>query len=174
MATDNRTKKKTAVEKKISSDDVAFVERVKQLVRLVERSNIDQLEVAFDSERMVSIVKNPPVPALNYNPVETQRIASAPAPAPATIEKKEAGEEKSPAIEIRAPIVGTFYRKPSPDAEPYAKEGDNVQKGQVVCIIEAMKIFNEIRSQVSGKVKKIMVEDGHPVEYDQVLFLLEP
>jgi acetyl-CoA carboxylase biotin carboxyl carrier protein len=97
--------------------------------------------------------------------------ASAPAPAP----KPEAPkEDTSKYVEVKAPIVGTFYRAPSPDAEPFVKEGDTVKKGQVLCIIEAMKLMNEIESEVSGVVRKILVSNGEPIEYGQVLFLIEP
>jgi len=71
-------------------------------------------------------------------------------------------------------MVGTFYRAPSPDAQPYVREGDVVKKGQVVCIIEAMKLMNEVESKVAGRIEKILVENAHPVEYGQPLFLLEP
>lgn len=77
-------------------------------------------------------------------------------------------------IEVKSPIVGTFYRSSSPDKPPYIKVGDTIEVGSVVCIVEAMKLFNEIESEVSGKVVKVMVEDATPVEYDQVLFLVEP
>jgi acetyl-CoA carboxylase biotin carboxyl carrier protein len=83
-------------------------------------------------------------------------------------------EDASRYIEVKAPIVGTFYRAPSPEAEPFVKEGDAVKKGQVLCIIEAMKLMNEIESEVSGVVRKILVSNGEPVEYGQVLFLIEP
>ncbi len=100
------------------------------------------------------------------------------APAPAPVEAApEAGAEEGDCpgcVEITAPIVGTFYRKPAPDAEPFVNVGDRVEKGQVVCIIEAMKLFNEIESEVSGIVRKVLVEDGEPVEYGQPLFLVEP
>ncbi|RIH90193.1 Biotin carboxyl carrier protein of acetyl-CoA carboxylase [Calidithermus terrae] len=77
-------------------------------------------------------------------------------------------------MEVKAPIVGTFYRAPSPDAEPFVKEGDTVKKGQVLCIIEAMKLMNEIESEVAGVVRKVLVNNGEPVEYGQVLFIIEP
>jgi len=83
-------------------------------------------------------------------------------------------EDASRYIEVKAPIVGTFYRAPSPEAEPFVKEGDAVKKGQVLCIIEAMKLMNEIESEVSGVVRKILVSNGEPIEYGQVLFLIEP
>ncbi|KOX90874.1 Biotin carboxyl carrier protein of acetyl-CoA carboxylase [Thermus aquaticus] len=114
-----------------------------------------------------------PVPAPAPVPVP------APAPAPAPAEAAPAPEapkadECPGCVEIRAPIVGTFYRAPAPDAPPYVKEGDRVEKGQVLCIIEAMKLMNEIESEVSGIVRKILVENGEPVEYGQPLFLIQP
>ncbi len=90
-------------------------------------------------------------------------------------EVPEEEEEFPPHLEvIRSPIVGTFYRAPSPDAPPYVEEGDVVEKGQVLCIVEAMKIMNEIESDVKGRIVKILVENAQPVEYGQPLFLIEP
>ena len=91
--------------------------------------------------------------------------SSSPPPAPAA---------KETLIEIRSPIVGTFYRSASPDKPVYVKPGDTIEVGTVVCIVEAMKLFNEIESEVAGKVVKILVEDASPVEYDQLLFLIDP
>ncbi|WP_337869675.1 acetyl-CoA carboxylase biotin carboxyl carrier protein [Meiothermus sp.] len=114
----------------------------------------------------------PAAPAVGPAPA----AAPAPAtPAPAPAPKAEAHrEDTSKYVEVKAPIVGTFYRAPSPEAEPFVKEGDTVKKGQVLCIIEAMKLMNEIESEVSGVVRKIMVSNGEPIEYGQVLFLIEP
>lgn len=81
---------------------------------------------------------------------------------------------KGDLLEIKSPIVGTFYRAPSPDKDPYVKVGDVISSGDVVCIVEAMKLFNEIESDISGKIVKVMVDDATPVEYDQVLFLVDP
>ena len=88
--------------------------------------------------------------------------------------KAEKVAEEGKYIEVKSPIVGTFYRSPSPDKPVYLKVGDTIEVGSVVCIVEAMKLFNEIESEVAGKVVKVMVEDASPVEYDQVLFLVEP
>ncbi|MDR8391031.1 acetyl-CoA carboxylase biotin carboxyl carrier protein [Aliifodinibius sp. S!AR15-10] len=84
----------------------------------------------------------------------------------------EAKEEKVDGDVVKSPIVGTFYRSPSPDSEAFVQTGDSVEKGQTLCIVEAMKIMNEIESEYSGEVKKILVEDGEPVEYDQPLFVI--
>ncbi|MCL4163778.1 UNVERIFIED_CONTAM: hypothetical protein GTU68_053485, partial [Idotea baltica] len=77
-------------------------------------------------------------------------------------------------IEIKSPIIGTFYRSSSPDKPPFLKVGDSVAKGDIVCIVEAMKLFNEIESEVSGKIVKVLIEDAQPVEYDTPLFLVDP
>lgn len=111
--------------------------------------------------------------------IQPQAVAPAQNPAPSSaptlVPKPEASkEDTSKYVEVRAPIVGTFYRAPSPDAEPFVKEGDTVKKGQVLCIIEAMKLMNEIESEVSGVVRKILASNGEPIEYGQVLFLIEP
>lgn len=86
------------------------------------------------------------------------------------------GDQEAPDefLEIKSPMVGTFYRSPSPDKPPFIKVGDQIEKGDVVCIVEAMKLFNEIESEISGKIVKVVSEDAAPVEYDQVLFLIDP
>lgn len=86
----------------------------------------------------------------------------------------EAEESTGNLLEIRSPIVGTFYRSASPDKPPYVKVGDSIAAGDVVCIVEAMKLFNEIESEVSGKIVKVLIEEAKPVEYDQVLYLVDP
>jgi len=105
-----------------------------------------------------------------------QAVVADPAPVADTPKASEPASSEAPEsnyLEIRSPIVGTFYRSSSPDKPPYLKVGDKVNVGDVVCIVEAMKLFNEIESEVSGTIVKMMVEDASPVEYDQVLFLVE-
>ncbi|NDC78604.1 MAG: acetyl-CoA carboxylase biotin carboxyl carrier protein, partial [Chitinophagia bacterium] len=107
--------------------------------------------------------------------------APAPAPLPAPAQSYEATEKPAAKsvkddnlVTIKSPMIGTFYRRPSPDKPLFAEVGDEVSVGKVVCIIEAMKLFNEIESEVSGRIVKILVEDATPVEYDQPLFLVDP
>lgn len=115
-------------------------------------------------------------------PPAPQHAAPAPAAVPqpkAEQESKKADVESAPQsdkkyLEIKSPIVGTFYRSPSPEKGPYVKVGDPIKQGDVVCIVEAMKLFNEIESDVTGTIVKVVVEDAQPVEYDQVLFLVDP
>jgi acetyl-CoA carboxylase biotin carboxyl carrier protein len=112
-----------------------------------------------------------------HAPMQVAAPASAPAP---SVQKGSAKKEAAPAadesklITIKSPMIGTFYRSSSPDKPAFASVGDEIKKGQTICIIEAMKLFNEIESEFSGKIVKVLVEDSTPVEYDQPLFLVEP
>lgn len=105
-------------------------------------------------------------------------VATAPAPQPSTPATPQAPKSEAPIagnlIEIKSPMIGTFYRTANPDSPPFVSVGDSISKGQTLCIIEAMKLFNEIESEVSGTIVKVMVDNANPVEYDQVLFLVEP
>ena len=108
-------------------------------------------------------------------PVHPTATPSAPQPDLPSLENQPSTTEtKTNYIEIKSPMVGTFYRSSSPDKPPFIKVGDPVDEGSVVCIVEAMKLFNEIESEVKGTIVKVMVEDAQPVEYDQVLFLVDP
>lgn len=125
------------------------------------------------------IIQMPPVQqAYNPQPQATQPPAPEPPALQTDLPKpeasaKEAANKDGNYLEVRSPIVGTFYRSASPEKPPYIKVGDTIEAGQVVCIVEAMKLFNEIESEIGGKVVKVLVEDAQPVEYDQVLFLVE-
>ena len=106
--------------------------------------------------------------------VQAPSAGSAPAPAAANSDDDQAIEDESNYLAVKSPMVGTFYRSPSPDKPVYVKIGDTIASGDTVCVIEAMKLFNEVESEVSGKIVKVLVEDAQPVEYDQVLFLVDP
>ncbi len=114
----------------------------------------------------VEVTPAAPAPA----PVAAPAPAATPAPAPA----ESAAETPSNLVEIKSPMIGTFYQTPNPDADPFVSEGSSIKAGDTVCIIEAMKLFNEIESEVSGKIVKILVANATPVEYDQPLFLVDP
>ncbi len=148
---------------------------IKKLVKLVDTSEITDLEIEEEGLR-VKIAKK--IRGINVA-AQPQAFISQPAAAEQKITEKTAEdnagkEEKADNIhEIKSPIVGTFYRAPAPDADPYAQVGDTVSAGSVLCIVEAMKLMNEIESDVSGKIVKILVENGKPVEYNQPLFLIQ-
>jgi len=139
------------------------------------------------SKRETTVVSSqqPVIPVPTVPPAVQQPVAQPQAPtgesappvqpaAPAEKGAREASEGDSNLQEIRSPIVGTFYRSPAPEKPPYVKVGDTIEVGAVVCIVEAMKLFNEIEAEIGGKIVKVMVEDAQPVEYVQVLFLVEP
>ncbi len=157
---------------------------ITDLIKLVNKTDLSEVKLK-DKDFEISIRTS------NFQPKGTQVVqasaapmvqmpASAPAPvapaAPAAEKATSKPVEKSTEnlLEVKSPIVGTFYRSASPDKPAYAKVGDSIEKGDTVCIVEAMKLFNEIESEVSGTIVKVMVEDAAPVEYDQVLFLVDP
>ncbi|HNR66809.1 MAG TPA: acetyl-CoA carboxylase biotin carboxyl carrier protein [bacterium] len=157
------------------------VDKIREYIKIVEASGIDELEITTWWGKRIRIRKTAkaqavsPVAASDSLPLSQVTALKSIQP------DDSSASEKSPAaagdnrkmLEFKAPIVGTFYRAPSPDAEPYIKEGDQVSPGKVLCIIEAMKLMNEIEAEVDGRIAKILVENGQPVEYNQPLFLIE-
>ena len=156
---------------------------IRTLIRLVEESNIDSLEVSRWGRKIkISgkgaansnghsdgpvVMQSPPpsatpaAPAPNHGPAPPEAAPAAP-------------EETTGLVEIKSPMVGTFYAAPAPDADPYVSLNEKITVGQVVCIVEAMKLMNEIESEVSGRVVKVLAENTKPVEFGQVLFLVDP
>ena len=146
------------------------IRKVKKLIELLEESDIDELEI-HEGEESVRISRHSSTPAVAQQPV----YAAAPAPAPAA---PAAAEEEAPACPrytgtvARSPMVGTFYRAGSPTAESFVEVGQTVKKGDVLCIVEAMKMMNHIEAEVGGVIDSILVDNGQPVEYDQPLFTI--
>ncbi len=151
---------------------------IRRLVKLVETSGISELEIEESESRIYISKYGSAAPgAVNYTvsaPQHTpaQQVAPQPVTTPTPEATPAATNEKL--HEIKSPIVGTFYRSPAPDADSYVKVGDRVEQGSVLCIVEAMKLMNEIECDISGTVAKIMVDNGKPVEYGQLLFLVKP
>jgi acetyl-CoA carboxylase biotin carboxyl carrier protein len=140
---------------------------VKALIRLMDRHELEELEVA-DGDRRVRLRRRAPdAPRPRLGSAAGVPAGKAPAAQPLP-------DETAGLIPITAPMVGTFYRAPAPGADPYVREGGLVQKGTVVCLIEAMKLMNEIEAEVAGRIVRILVENGHAVEFGQTLFLVEP
>jgi acetyl-CoA carboxylase biotin carboxyl carrier protein len=150
---------------------------IKKLIKMVEQSEVTEFSVQ-EGDLKIKISKNSPQTSqvqYQHIPVDVTRNTGTSSPVQSEDIKIQPGvESKSNYHEIRSPIVGTFYRAPSPDADSYAQVGDVISQGTVLCIIEAMKLMNEIESDVNGKIVKILVENGTPVEYSQPLFLVEP
>ena len=145
------------------------IEKIRAIIEALERTDITKFEYQDDDERLV-IRRGRGAVTATVTP-----IAAAPAPvaaaAPAPAAKAEA--EQKPGHIVTSPFVGTFYRAPSPESPPYVDVGQMVQKGQTLCIVEAMKLMNEIEAEVSGRIAEIFVENGEPVEFGQPLFRIE-
>jgi len=157
------------------------LKEIQQLIEIVNGSSLDEV-IIKQNESEITLRRNsskaqavlPTAPAV-AQPVQAVQPVQRPAavqeqPAPTASEPSAAGD----LVEIHSPIVGTFYSSPSPDAEAFVNEGDKVKAGDVLCIIEAMKLMNEIEAEGSGTIVEILVENGQPVEYNQVLFRIKP
>lgn len=150
---------------------------IKKLVKIVDTSGITELEIEQDGLRVKvgKMANNSQAVVQPQTVVHTQpMIPTAASPVAAEAQVTEEKAESENMYEIKSPIVGTFYRAPAPDADAYVQVGDSVNVGTVLCIVEAMKLMNEIESDVGGKIVKILVENGKPVEYNQPLFLIQP
>jgi acetyl-CoA carboxylase biotin carboxyl carrier protein len=151
--------------------------QIQELIKLINGSNIGEVSVEQKDFRITIKQKEEhvtqkmsPVQQMPSQPI----VQQAPQQALPQQSTEKAADTNSNTITIKSPMIGTFYRRPSPDKPNFIEVGDDVAIGKVVCIIEAMKLFNEIESEVSGRVVKILVEDSSPVEYDQPLFLVQP
>ncbi len=155
------------------------IKEIQDLIKFVSRQNVTEVEIeqkdfkiTIKSEEKKSdaqqILVQAPVAAA------PQAIAAAPVTAPAAPVAAPPVEEESKYITVFSPMIGTFYRSPGPDKDNFVSVGDTIKVGDVVCIIEAMKLFNEIEAEISGKIVKVLVDDSTPVEYDQPLFLVDP
>ena len=162
---------------------------VKKLIEIIDESTVDSIEITSDKGMKIRISKSPqqrgavqvaaplPMPALVPAPAPVGRVT--PAQGVSAVNEAEpapAHEAPKPAtfLEVKSPMVGTFYKSPEPGAKAYVAVGDRVSKGQILCIIEAMKIMNEIESEYSGVIREILAQDAQPVEYGQVLYKIDP
>ena len=148
------------IRRRARHDAAEVTDLVRRLGKLLDELRLTEAEVSLGDMR-----------------VRVQRAAASPSAAPSTTAMPEPVvivERAGNMVTVEAPMVGTFYRASAPTAEPYVREGDVIKEGQIVCVIEAMKLMNEIEAKVAGRVAKILVENGHAVEYGQPLFLIEP
>ena len=154
---------------------------IKRLIKLVEASNIEELEVQEEGFQIrISKGKGTVAaqPAMNVTGLQPPQSQAGPPPQfETTVQEAKiesvSKDETDNTMEICSPMVGTFYRAPAPDANPYVEVGSTIQAGKILCIIEAMKLMNEIEAEISGKIVKILVENTQPVEYNQPIFLVE-
>lgn len=163
---------------------------IQELIKFVAKAGVTEVEIE-NKDFKITIksempkkkgLAEPVIQQIQVPVAQPQVVAPAPvtapapaaAPAPTPVAETPAAEDNSNLIEVKSPMIGTFYRRPSPDKDPFKDVGDSIKEGDVVCVIEAMKLFNEIESEVSGKIVKFLVDDNSPVEYDQPLFLVDP
>ncbi len=166
---------------------------IQEIIKMVSKAELTEFKMKDDgfelSIKTKTYEKNGGTPVVAAQPVVTMTTPAAPvlqaAPPvvteaakaeaqPAAASPADDGTAATNLVEVKSPIIGTFYRSPSPDKPAFINVGDTIKKGDVVCIVEAMKLFNEIESEVSGKIVKVLVEDAQPVEYDTPLFLVDP
>ena len=169
---------------------------IQDLIKFVARAGVTEVEIEQKEFKLTiksempkgrgkkeeQVVQTIQVPAavpqmVQAAPVAAAPVTAAPAPAPAPAAPAAPAalaEDTSNLVEIKSPMIGTFYRRPSPDKDVFAEVGDVIKPGDTVCVIEAMKLFNEIESEVQGKIVKVLVDDNSPIEYDQPLFLVDP
>lgn len=163
------------------------IKEIQDLIKFVAKSGVSQVDIeqkdfkitikteAEHREEKQIIVQAAAPAAMPVAAAPAAIPAAAPvAAAPAAPQAATPASDDSKYVTVKSPIIGTFYRSPSPDKDPFVSVGDTIATGDTVCIIEAMKLFNEIESEVSGKIVKVLVDDSSPVEYDQPLFLVDP
>jgi len=162
------------------------IKEIQSLIKFVAKSGATEVKLETDDIKITirtGAFNAQPETTTYVQQIPVSAAPAAPSSAPAPVAGAEASEasadassteEDSRYITIKSPIIGTFYRKPSPDKPPFIEVGANISQGDVLCVIEAMKLFNDIESEVSGKIIKVLVEDSSPVEFDQPLFLVDP
>tara|TARA_B100001778_G_scaffold324791_1_gene319549 strand:+ start:1736 stop:2209 length:474 start_codon:yes stop_codon:yes gene_type:complete len=154
------------------------LKEIQNLIKFVARSGASEVSLEMEDVKITIKTSDSSTPIVVQEPIvvpQQQVIASTPS-TPQVVDStpESSSEEDSNLITIKSPIIGTFYRKPSPDKPSFVEVGDVISEGSVLCVIEAMKLFNDIESEVSGKIVKILVDDTSPVEFDQPLFLVDP
>lgn len=155
------------------------IKEIQNLIKFVAKSGASEVKLEMQDVKITIKTSDGSSPVVVQEPVilpQQNVIPTQPAPTPITDPGSTSAEtiENSNYVTIKSPIIGTFYRKPSPDKPNFVEVGDSITQGSVLCVIEAMKLFNDIESEVSGKIVKILVDDSSPVEFDQPLFLVDP
>ena len=143
------------------------IRKIKTLIEMLEESNLNEIEVSQGDESVRISKGKDPVDYIENNQINTSISSQE------KVSKNQDETRKFVGNQVKAPLVGTFYRKPSPDSDPFVKVGDIVKKGQVLCIIEAMKMMNEIKSEFDGEVSSIEIDDGQPVEFGQTIIVIQ-
>jgi acetyl-CoA carboxylase biotin carboxyl carrier protein len=149
------------------------IKEIREMINLMNDNGLVELEIEKEGMRIRLKKTSSGVEGFS-GPIVVERERFADTPATPKQISEPAREALSKTVEIKSPMVGTFYRAPSPEAPPYAEVGQNIEPGQVICIIEAMKLMNEIKSEIKGKILEVLVDNAEPVEFGQPIFLIEP
>ena len=158
------------------------LKRIKELIEIMKQNGLEELEIKQDDDKIYlkrSLPQPPLAQTITALPIMNHEVSAVPAGPMGTEVLSQSGVPQSPPdeedlVEIKSPIVGTFYAKPTPDSEPYVEVGSTVNSQTIVCIIEAMKVMNEIKAETSGTIADVLVNDGQAVEYGQVMFKVRP
>jgi acetyl-CoA carboxylase biotin carboxyl carrier protein len=151
------------------------IKEIEALIKFVQKSGVNEVEITDKDFKITIKTATQQVVTIASAPVMAMPAAvAAPAAPAAPVAAAPAPATESKLITVKSPMIGTFYRSSSPDKPSFVNVGDEIKQGQVICIIEAMKLFNEIESEVSGRIVKVLIDNSTPVEYDQPLFLVEP
>ena len=164
------------------------IKEIQDLIKFVAKSGVNEVEIeqkdfkitikaedkSAKEEKQIIVQAAAPAPAAIPAAPAPAPVAAAPAAAPTPAAEAPAASDDSKYVQIKSPMIGTFYRSSGPDKDPFVQVGDTITAESTVCIIEAMKLFNDIEAELSGKIVKILVDDASPVEYDQPLFLVDP
>ncbi len=147
------------------------IKEIQEIINFIKKSDLDDVSIETENYK-IRVKKNNAISETIEKPIEVKKVSK-------TIEINEEIDETKKSsstsnIIIKSPMIGTFYRSPNPESDPFISEGDSIKIGQTICIIEAMKLFNDIESEISGKIVKILVDDNSPVEFDQPLFEVDP
>ena len=150
------------------------IKEIQEIINFIKKSDLDDVSIETENIK-IRVKKNNG----NFTTIEQPKIVKTEIQPQVSPEENKVPEEKKEKtsnnnIIIKSPMIGTFYRSPNPESDPFVNEGDSIKVGQTICIVEAMKLFNDIESEVSGKIVKILVDDNSPVEYDQPLFEVDP
>lgn len=176
-----KTKSIPSGKDEFSTTSTMKTSEIRDLIDFISQSGLNEVNIETKELKLhvkrepdQKVLKSAAAPVMAMPAPAPMVAPPAPAPAPAAPKAAAPAPAAGKTVDIKSPMIGTFYRSANPDSPPFASVGDKVTKGQTVCIIEAMKLFNEIESEVSGTIVKVMIENSSPVEYDQVLFVVEP
>ena len=150
------------------------IKEIQEIINFIKKSDLDDVSIETENIKIRVKKNNGNLTTLEQPKVDKTEIQPKASPVENKVSEEKKEKISNNNIIIKSPMIGTFYRSPNPESDPFVNEGDLIKVGQTICIVEAMKLFNDIESEVSGKIVKVLVDDSSPVEFDQPLFLVDP